>query len=216
MDAAARLFRDKGFLNTTLGDIAYQIGISKANIYNYFPNKKYLLYEVLSSFANNAVERARLIISKSSKSPKDKMYDLVRLHVEIETCEGSVLGGIAVFERRNLPIELLQKYDTIRREFEHILVDILEEAATARQIRQCNTKLMARLILGMINSVPHWFKNTGPLSPDALTNEIWKFITVGMVCEGELEVEGKKLPENNAKRGCKAKAAKKKTDFGQG
>ena len=190
LNTAARLFREKGFLTTTLDDVATQLTISKANIYNYFRNKKYLLYEVLLIAAKKSIKKAILILT-SSASPKDKLKDIIRMHVKIETDMNALVGGIAVFERRNLPVKLIRKYNAVRREYEQIFLDVFEEAINAGQIKQCNTRLMAQFILGMINSIPHWFKNTGPLSPDDVANELLGLIECGIVCKGELDAEDK-------------------------
>lgn len=43
LKASRRLFTTEGYDETTMGDIAEKAGVSKATVYNYFPNKESLL-----------------------------------------------------------------------------------------------------------------------------------------------------------------------------
>ena len=47
LNAAGRLFWQKGFKATTLDDIARAGRINKATIYYYFKNKAFLLFEIV-------------------------------------------------------------------------------------------------------------------------------------------------------------------------
>lgn len=190
--AASQLFREKGFLAVSVSDVASQVGISKSNIYNYFRNKNYLLYEVLSIAAQDLIAKAHHILA-SSASPKDKLEGLVKLQMQIVTDKDRGFGGISVFERRSLPVNLRKRYDLLRDKYEQLFRSVLEEAVAAGQIRQCDTKLMSLFILGLINSIPHWYKQTGPLSAEDVTNEIWKLLTCGIIYKAELETECKRM-----------------------
>ncbi len=50
MDAALRLFTEKGYDNASVNEIAAEAGISAGSIYTRFPDKQALLYAVLSSY----------------------------------------------------------------------------------------------------------------------------------------------------------------------
>jgi AcrR family transcriptional regulator len=43
LDAAARLFVEQGFAETTLGDIADSVGLARNSLYRYFPDKEHIL-----------------------------------------------------------------------------------------------------------------------------------------------------------------------------
>src|SRR5436189_166154 len=60
LDAAAKVFAEKGFHPTTTKDIARQAGISEGTIYNYFQNKMALLFGILDRMKATAVQDANL------------------------------------------------------------------------------------------------------------------------------------------------------------
>ena len=56
LDAAARVFAEKGFHLATTKDIAKQAGISEGTIYNYFDNKMALLFGILERMKATALQ----------------------------------------------------------------------------------------------------------------------------------------------------------------
>jgi TetR/AcrR family transcriptional regulator, cholesterol catabolism regulator len=177
--AAARLFRDRSFLATTIDDIALQAKVNKATIYYYFRSKSYLLYEILTEALSTLNEGARTAFT-SSPSWKEKIRAIVRVHVEMEV-ERTSLGGIAIFERKNLPTSLRKAYDNQRANYEQVWREILQEGIKAGEIRPEDMHLTVRLILGLINSVALWFKQKGSLSPEKIASEISEFIIRGIL-----------------------------------
>jgi len=62
LKASRRLFKEKGYDNTMIEDVADKAEVSKATLYNYFPNKESLLVgtmdDVSESFRKNVAEMA--------------------------------------------------------------------------------------------------------------------------------------------------------------
>lgn len=54
LDAAARVFNEKGFDRATTKEVAHAIGIAEGTIYNYFETKRTLLLALVRRFANTA------------------------------------------------------------------------------------------------------------------------------------------------------------------
>lgn len=72
-EAAMELFQEKGYVSTTVQEIAEQAGVSRATMFNYFPTKE----AFLSQYGKNQMERVRHLISKllSSKiDTRSKVY----------------------------------------------------------------------------------------------------------------------------------------------
>lgn len=54
LDAAARVFNEKGFERATTKEVAREIGIAEGTIYNYFETKRTLLLALVRRFADTA------------------------------------------------------------------------------------------------------------------------------------------------------------------
>ncbi len=90
MRAGARLFKAKGFDNTSMKDIAQSAEISTGNIYRYFLTKHHLLSELQSEmekeledfFVNVPLSYEELNSEKSFKIIKDKVIELAKIKSE--------------------------------------------------------------------------------------------------------------------------------------
>ena len=62
IDAAKKLFKDKGFISVSIREIASKANVSQVSIYNYFGSKDALVGECVSSLMNEILDQAREIL----------------------------------------------------------------------------------------------------------------------------------------------------------
>jgi AcrR family transcriptional regulator len=79
MKTALELFAKKGFYNTTIADIAREMGMSVGNMYNYFPSKESLAKELLIYTSKKFGEEIRKI-NEMDISSKEKIKKIVELY----------------------------------------------------------------------------------------------------------------------------------------
>ena len=70
VETAERLFRQFGYLKTTVGDIAAELGMSPANIYRFFASKAAITEAVLQRVTGEVVEEARAIAPTRASAPR--------------------------------------------------------------------------------------------------------------------------------------------------
>jgi hypothetical protein len=85
-------------------------------------------------------------------------------------------GGISAFEQKNLPPKLRKSYVPLRDEYEQIYRGMVQEAMSAGQIGQGDVQVQTRLLLGALNSVNRWFKQSGPLSIEEVGDEVCRLV----------------------------------------
>lgn len=113
LKAARRLFKEKGYDNTMIEDIADKANVSKATLYNYFPNKESLLVgtmddqiEATRRYINNSgMNNSQTDINKASGYGKIKLaleflvldsrqfIDVSRRIMFLNACEASPMYG---------------------------------------------------------------------------------------------------------------------------
>jgi len=76
IQSALKIFSKQGFYNTTISDIAKNIGISVGNIYNYFPSKKVLARASVTFVTRKLASKLRFI-NEQDIPQKDKIYQFV-------------------------------------------------------------------------------------------------------------------------------------------
>lgn len=173
LGAASWLFRNKGFLRTSLNDIALRVGINKATIFYYFPNKDYLLYEVLCESLRVGIKEIQLIMLSSP--PEERLKNVIKGHLKFNLRD-SGFGGISAFEQKNLSPKLRKSYVPLRDEYEGLIRETVQEAMSAGQTKQGDVRVQTRILLGALNSINRWYKQDGPLSIEEVGDEICNLI----------------------------------------
>ena len=79
MKTALKLFAKKGFYNTTIADIAKEMGMSVGNMYNYFHSKESLAKELLMYISKLFGDKIRKI-NESNLSTKEKIKQIVEIY----------------------------------------------------------------------------------------------------------------------------------------
>ena len=82
MKTALNLFAKNGFYNTTIADIAREMGMSVGNMYNYFPSKESLAKELLMYTSKLFGEKLKKI-NEMDISSKEKIKKIVELYFKM-------------------------------------------------------------------------------------------------------------------------------------
>lgn len=82
MQAAIKLFSEKGYHATSMQEIANDAAVSKGLLYKYFDSKEDLLIDVFKCNHNNMVERAKYINFDTSISARDKFKKMIKIEFE--------------------------------------------------------------------------------------------------------------------------------------
>lgn len=157
LEAAARIFRKRGYDNTTMEDIAAELKVTKAAVYYYFPSKTELLLEICES----AIDLARDALDDSSV--KDEAADVRLRHVvsNLIRVQNEHFEAFAVFfQEASLRSE--PRYRAIslkRRKFGDFIESIVLEGVEQGIFRQVDSRLITLAIVGMCQWTHRWFKS---------------------------------------------------------
>ncbi|MEJ2430253.1 MAG: TetR/AcrR family transcriptional regulator [Deltaproteobacteria bacterium] len=76
IEAAARVFANKGYSGTLIADIAREAGIGKGTIYEYFPSKQDLFFAVFKWFVGMTQTEAKVSVSVLGGSAPERLMAL--------------------------------------------------------------------------------------------------------------------------------------------
>jgi TetR/AcrR family transcriptional regulator len=163
---AAASFNFKGYHATSLNEIAASLGVTKAALYHYFPNKNSLLaacFEQAMDVAFASLERGR----KQGKNGRDRLVLTISGYVsqlidELNCC-------VVLMEEQALEPGDRAKLVRQRDKFERALRALVKEGIEDGSVVPCDPKLAIFVILGAMNWVPKWFKPSGAWTPEQLT-----------------------------------------------
>src|SRR5262245_15282453 len=175
MDAAARMFAERGYHGTSTQAIADVLGMRQASLYYYFPSKEAALEVVCLRGTDGFVEAAEAVV-EAEGTPLEKLARLIAVHLApIEERHDYV--KVFINERRYLPDasrrRLGRKTRRIERCFEHV---ILAGIADGSIKRDSNARLAMLAVLGMCNAVINWREADRSSSMKEVASEFAKLI----------------------------------------
>lgn len=164
IDAAARVFAERGFHGATTQDIANVLGIRQASLYYYFASKEAALELVCLRGVEGFVERAKTIAAGPQCAAK-RLEDLVFAH-HAPLSDRPDYVRVFLNERQHLPAESRRRIGRLSRELEQIFQKVVSEGIDKGEFdANLNPRVTVLAILGMCNAVASWqHKENLPIS----------------------------------------------------
>ncbi len=147
LDAAARLFAEKGFHRTTTKDIAEAADVSEGTLYNYFENKEDMLLGIMSRLVETQHLTASLIWSIPDDA-REFLYTMLSQRKDFVKQDGAMLQS--VFSEILVDPDLRQQYyqELVLPNFE-LLEAHLHARRDLGQIRDVDLPLAVRILIAL-------------------------------------------------------------------
>ena len=166
VDAARRLFYEKGYERTTLDDIAERLEVTKQFIYSYYKNKSEILHEISMQCISECLRaQSRILASKASLPEK-----LARISEDVAQVIISYQAHTIIYlrEEMNLSPEVARTIREQRNEFDHRTMKLLKEGMRTGVFHVVDERTTARCIGGMLVWCALWYRDLGVLAPAAI------------------------------------------------
>src|SRR5215207_10160143 len=154
LEAAAQVFRQKGFHGTSMQDIAKAVSLQKASLYHHVSSKQEILLELLDRALELLLERISAICSQDIPAD-EKLQEMIRAYLQILT-ENADLSAVLLFEHRSLERKQHARHVPNRDRFEALWRAVLEEGVATKRFKCEDPALAARAILGILNWTITW------------------------------------------------------------
>ncbi|HEY1411338.1 MAG TPA: TetR/AcrR family transcriptional regulator [Rhodopila sp.] len=164
LEEAVKLFYERGFSGTTLDDIAGKLGVTKPFIYTHFRSK----VELLEAICRPTIEMSLAAIADAAAEPGSASERLFRGVVGFTKVVLQRQANIAVFfrEEKNLSEAGLADINALRKRFDRVLSELLEEGTAAGVFQIDDIRVAALAIGGMVSWAYTWYQPGGRLSVD--------------------------------------------------
>jgi TetR/AcrR family transcriptional regulator, cholesterol catabolism regulator len=175
--AAARLFRERGFAETGMRDIAEAAELSPANLYHYFDGKSDLLFYC----QDRALDRMLTAVAaarRDSLSAPDRLRIVFMTH--IRTLLDDVEGATAHLQIESLPPKLRTAIVKKRDRYETALRRLIEDGIRSGELVDMSPAVVARAMLGAMNWTVTWFRPEGADTPAIVGDTIARFLVRGI------------------------------------
>ena len=168
LEAAARIFGEKGFDATSMQDIADAVHLQKASLYYHFDSKQ----EILAAILDHALDIINITLEAvlaQSLSPDEKLRHAMVSYLQT-IADNRNLAAVLLFELRSLDPELKARHASRREKFERLWRDLIIEGKQVGAFNSIDPSVTGRAILGVMNWTVTWYRNDGPRSAKEIAN----------------------------------------------
>ena len=162
LDVAREMFSQRGYRDTSLQDIADQMGITRPAFYYYFRSKDEILWRLIENLGFQLLEQARPIAAGQGR-PEARLREVAQRHVQLLL---EHQDAFRVYFQARASVE--GERDRHLRDGEHayagVIADLIREAQAEGDFRPGDADFDALLVTGLGNSVIRWFQPGGRLS----------------------------------------------------
>lgn len=177
-DLAAALFASKGYLGTSINDLAMAMELQKGSLYHYFKSKEELLFRLLDQYISSALieiekicaldipateklERFMLFYSGFYAGDRDRLVLLIN---DIDN-----LGD-------KFRLQVLEK----ERRYYRALTGIFSQLQEAGIMKPLPSAVAAYAFFGMVHYTCNWFQQDGSISAQELGEMFLDIFTKGV------------------------------------
>ena len=173
--AAARLFAEKGYHGTSVGDLAGALGVQKPSLYHHIASKEDLLWEVAWDGAE-AFHAA--LDAVPAEPPSDRIRLALRAHLAVVAGQLDI-ATVFVKEWHALEGERRERFLAERRRYEERIRDLFREGVERSELRtDLDVATAALLFLSAANWAYTWLRPGS--DTDSLADRLYDALFDGM------------------------------------
>lgn len=174
---ATKIFAEKGYHAGTLDDVAKHLDVTRASLYYHVKNKEELLKDICNNFMVAALQSSRAILDRDIPT-RDKLREYIRGQVYAAANRRELC--IVLFEHSGaLNSRTLKKLKGQMREFDQVLIEILNRGVQEGIFKINDVRMASFLILGACFWTYHWYYPGGRLTADQIADEVVTFLENG-------------------------------------
>lgn len=179
LEAAARIFSEKGFHATSMQDIAEAVNLQKASLYHHFPSKQAILADILDE-ALDLINNNLAAVSSQALSPDEKLRQAMVSYFQT-IAQNKDLSAVLLLEQRALDPVQKNRLAERRERFERLWRDLIIEGENEGVFTNVDASLTGRAILGVMNWSVTWYRSDGARSADEIANLFADFLLNGLL-----------------------------------
>lgn len=165
-DAAVGRFAARGFAATTLRQIASDVGLEVGSLYNHIASKQDLLYRLMCRAMAEITEYVAAAESLSD-DPSTRLWNIAKAHVEFYAIRRQQARALDM-EIRSLAHEHYIANRQLRKGYEKLFIDALEDGIQKGRFRDVDTHTTAFALISLCSGVATWYTYRGSRQLDEL------------------------------------------------
>lgn len=177
LKTAARLFREKGYTAVTMRDLATEIGVKAASLYNHIASKEEILNEVIMTVAESFTDGIEEIRFRES-GISEKLTAVIAQHVNLTANHPYQMASL-----NNDWMHLGEgksKYLELRNKYEQHFRTIIKEGKERGMLKNIDEEVILFSTLGTLRNLYLWIPKKADLDRDKLIDALSKTLLEGI------------------------------------
>ena len=179
LEAAAQVFRQKGFHGASMANIAEAVNLQKASLYHHVSSKQEILLELLDRALELLLERISPIATQTI-SADERLRQMIREYLQI-LAENTDLSAVLLFEHRSLESRQHARHVPNRDKFEALWRNVLADGVRSKKFVCEDISTATRAILGIMNWTITWYRPNGALTISQIADQYSNLLLNGLL-----------------------------------
>ena len=179
LQAAAKLFADKGYAASSLSELAAAMNYSKGAIYNYFGSKQEI-YDAIIIFTLTGLYETGAAAVRDTDAPPERLQRFMIAHARFlaDNYDSFVtmLVGFSGMANAELKDDALKLRDA----HEGLLRAIIAAGIADGSFRAADPAVVGRAVLSLLSWMVRWFKPGGGKTADEVAQDYYDLILHGL------------------------------------
>jgi AcrR family transcriptional regulator len=175
LEAAAQLFYEQGYPQTTTREITNACGITPGALYNHFSSKEEILWLIVKDAYTRTAEVCEDAVRRGNGDPAAELRELVSAMTKLHASTHQVKAIVARGERKRLPPDRLAEVERIHDRISQAFLGTFERGIDAGVIEVPDVEghppdlfTVARSVIGFCIYPGFWYSSEAPVTPEQL------------------------------------------------
>lgn len=199
LEAATRLFGERGYPSTSMRDIGEAVGLLAGSLYSHIASKEAVLLQIVETGLDRYL--ALLLPIGESDEPADvRLRKAIKAHVGLvaDHVEESL---VALRQWKFLSGDNRKRIDAKRHAATDVFARILADGMKSGVFEPVpNPDIAIAGILGTLNWVPEWYSPKGPATPEEIGDQLADLLLGGLLAPRKLQSAARPRSRSNSGR----------------
>lgn len=178
LEKAAQLFRKKGFNATSMRDLAENVGVEAASLYNHIRSKEEILQEICFRVANKFMANIDEVNAKDI-SALAKVEAILRFNIR-QMIHHYEEVYVSDREWKHLTDPYLSNLKNQRRIYRQRIASIIEEGIRNGEIKKIDAPTAVLIMLHAVSGIESWHRSKQKISGELLEQNMTLILVGGL------------------------------------
>jgi TetR/AcrR family transcriptional regulator, cholesterol catabolism regulator len=179
LDAAAQVFRQKGFHGASMSAIAEAVNLQKASLYHHVSSKQEILLALLDRALGMLTDHISSITSQPIPADQ-KLRQMIRAYLS-GLADNADLTTVLLFEHRSLDKKSHLRHVPQRDKFEKLWRDVVDDGVHSGIFACSDSGVAVRALMGVMNWTLTWYRPEGGKSIEKIADEYADLLFHGLL-----------------------------------